>query len=264
MVDVDLLNWTTRQVLVLLMIMIRTGPLIFLMPVMGSRSVPGQVKMLATVVTSLALTSVVQIDPGLMPEKTAGFVFFILPELCLSFIIALFSRFIFAATQLAGQMVGVQMGMGMAGVMDPEYGVQIPVIGQLWNLLAILIFLSVNGHHIFFHALAESFQWVTPGTLYLDRPVYEGIIQGVAHMFILTVKIMAPASAAVFFTHVAMGIIAKTVPQVPILIVGMPLNIAVGLIFVGLSMAFFMPLMIDQFEMLDRLIPKLMMGLGGQ
>lgn len=246
------------------MIMIRTGPLIFLMPVIGSRSVPGQIKMLATVITALALTSVVQIDPGLMPETTAGFVFFILPEICLTFIIALFSRFIFAATQLAGQMVGVQMGMGMAGVMDPQYGIQVPVVGQLWNLIAVLLFLSVNGHHIFFHALAESFQWVAPGTIHLDRPVFEGVIQGAGHMFILTVKIMAPASAAVFFTHVAMGIIAKTVPQVPILIVGMPLNIAVGLIFIGLSMAYFMPLMIEQFDMLNRLIPKLMMGLGGQ
>lgn len=263
MVEGELLNWTTNQFFVLLMIMIRTGPLIFLMPVMGSNSVPAQVKILATVITALALTGVVKLDPGLMPETALGFVFFVLPEVLLAMILALFSRFIFAATQLAGQMVGIQMGMGMAGVMDPQFGIQVQVVGQLWNLLAILLFLSINGHHIFFYTLAESYKWVSPGTIFLDRPVFEGVIQGAGHMFVLAVKIMAPASAAVFFTHVAMGIIAKTVPQVPILIVGMPLNIAVGLIFVGLSFAYFMPLMISQFEMLDRLLPRLTMGLGG-
>ncbi len=263
MVDGELLNWTTNQFFVLLMIMIRTGPLIFLMPVIGSRSVPSQIKILATVITALALTNVVKIDPGLMPTTTWGFIFFVLPEICLALILAVFSRFIFAATQLAGQMVGIQMGMGMAGVMDPQFGIQVPVVGQLWNLIAILLFLSINGHHIFFHTLAESYEWVVPGTLYLDRPIFEGVIQGAAHMFVLAVKIMAPASAAVFFSHVAMGIIAKTVPQVPILIVGMPLNIAVGLIFIGLSLTYFMPLMIDQYDMLGRLLPKLAMGLGG-
>ena len=88
-------------------------------------------------------------------------------------------------------------------------------------------------------------------------------MQGTLHMFVLAVKIMAPASAAIFFTHVAMGIIAKTVPQIPILIVGLPLNIAVGLIFVGLSLAYFMPLLIANFDMLGRLLPRLSMGMGG-
>ncbi len=263
MVDGELLNWTTNQIFVLLMIMIRTGPLIFLMPVIGSNSVPTQVKILATVIIAMALTGVVKIDSSFMPETSLGFVFFVIPEILLALILALFSRFIFAATQLAGQMIGIQMGMGMAGVMDPQFGIQVPVVGQLWNILAILLFLSINGHHIFFHTLAESYQWVAPGTIYLDRPVFEGVIQGAGHMFVLAVKIMAPASAAVFFTHVAMGIIAKTVPQVPILIVGMPLNIAIGLIFIGLSLSYFMPVMIDQFNMLSRLLPKLAMGLGG-
>ncbi len=263
MINAEILNWTTSQLLVLLIIMIRTGPLIFLMPVMGSNSVPSQVKILATVITALALTGAVKVDPDLMPESTAGFVFFVLHEICLAFILALFSRFIFAATQMAGQMVGIQMGMGMAGVMDPQYGIQVPIVGQLWNLIAILFFLSVNGHHIFFYTLAESFQWVTPGTISLSGSLFEGIIRGAGHMFVLSVKIMAPASAAVFFSHVAMGIIAKTVPQVPILIVGMPINIAVGFIFIGLSLIYFMPLMINQFAMLDRLLPELAMILGG-
>jgi len=151
----------------------------------------------------------------------------------------------------------------MAGVMDPQFGIQVSMVGQFWNLMAVLIFLSINGHHLLFKTLSESYTWVKPGTLILTQATYEGMMQGVMQMFILAVKIMAPASAAVFFSHVAMGIIAKTAPQIPILIVGLPLNIGVGLIFVGLSLAYFFPLMISQFDMLGRLLPRLAMGVGG-
>ncbi|MBC8316840.1 MAG: flagellar biosynthetic protein FliR [Desulfobulbaceae bacterium] len=263
MVDPALLNWTISQFLTVIIIMIRVGPLLFFMPVIGSTSVPSQVKILVTVAIAMILAPTVPVNISSLPETTLGFAIFVLSEICFAGTLAVFARMIFAAVQVAGQMVGIQMGMGMAGVMDPQSGTQVSMIGQFWYIIAILIFLSINGHHIFFRTLADSYSWVRPGTLILSQASYEGMMQGVSHMFVLSVKIMAPASAAVFFSHVAMGIIAKTVPQIPILIVGMPLNIGVGLIFVGLSLAYFFPLMLTQFEMLGRLLPRLAMGLGG-
>ncbi len=263
MVDTALLNWTLNSFLITVMIMMRVGPLLFFMPVTGSRSVPPQVKILLTVATALILLPIVPVKAGQLPLTIPGILVFILSELVFAGILAVFSRMVFDTVQLAGQMVGIQMGMGMAGVMDPQFGVQVSLIGQLWNLLAILIFLSISGHHLYFTTLSDSFSWVAPGTLFITKATFTGLMQGASHMFLMAVKIMAPASAAVFFSHVAMGIIAKTVPQIPILIVGMPLNIAVGLIFVGLSLTYFMPLMISQFEMLGRLLPKLAFGLGG-
>ena len=97
-------------------------------------------------------------------------------------------------------------------------GTQVSPVGMLWNLTAILIFLSINGHHMFFSTLVESFEWLKPGTATLTKATFEGLMQGASHMFVLAVKIMAPAGAALFFTHVAMGIVAKTVPQIPIMI----------------------------------------------
>jgi flagellar biosynthetic protein FliR len=263
MVDTALLNWTMSQFLTVIIIMVRVGPLLFLMPVIGSRSVPAQVKALATVATAFVLSSSVPVDITSLPTTTLGFMIFSLSEICFAGLLAVFARLVFTSVQIAGQMVGIQMGMGMAGVMDPQFGIQVSMVGQFWNLMAVLIFLSINGHHLFFKTLSESYTWVKPGTLIVTQATYEGMMQGVMHMFVLAVKIMAPASAAVFFSHVAMGIIAKTVPQIPILIVGLPLNIGVGLIFVGLSLAYFFPLMISQFDMLGRLLPKLAMGVGG-
>ncbi|MFH1215701.1 MAG: flagellar biosynthetic protein FliR [Pseudomonadota bacterium] len=263
MVDPSLLYWSLNQFLVLVIIMIRVGPLLFFMPITGSRNVPAQVKILLTLATALVLAPVVPVNAGQLPGSVLGFLIFIASEICFVAILAVFTRLIFDAIQIAGQMVGIQMGMGMAGVMDPQYGTQISLVGQFWNLIAILIFLSINGHHIYINTLLDSFTWVAPGTLHIRQATFEGLMQGTGRMFLMAVKIMAPASAAVFFSHVAMGIIAKTVPQIPILIVGMPLNIGVGLIFVGLSLTYFLPLMTNQFEMLGRILPQLARGLGG-
>lgn len=263
MIDSGFLNWTLAQVLLLLIILIRVGPLIFLMPVTGSRGVPTQVKVLLSLMIALILVPVVKIEPSSLPQSALGFGIFVLMEFLFGGILALFARFVFAAVETAGQMIGVQMGMGMAGTMDPQFGVQVSLVGFFWNLVAVLLFLSIDGHHLFFKTLADSFTWIKPGGMQITRATYQGILQGASNMFVLAVKIMAPAGAALFFSHVAMGIIAKTVPQIPILIVGLPMNLAIGLIFVGLSLSYLSPLMISNFEMLGRLLPRLAAGLGG-
>ncbi len=263
MVDTALLNWTLNQVFNVLIIMTRVGPLLFLMPVMASEAVPVQVRAFFTVITSLALAPVLPVTPADLPETAIGFGVFVAREVAFGGVLAVFVRLVFAAVETAGQMVGIQMGMGVAGVIDPQFGNQVSPVGLLWNITTILLFLAINGHHLFFRAIVDSYNWVAPGTLHITQATFEGIMQGALHMFVLAVKIMAPASAAIFFTHVAMGIIAKTVPQIPILIVGLPLNIGIGLIFVGLSLGYLMPLLIANFDMLGRLLPRLSMGMGG-
>lgn len=263
MVDTALLNWSLSQLMRLMVILTRVGPLLFLMPILGSGSVPTQIKILLSLMTSLVLLPVVPVTAEQLPTTALGFVVLILCEIAFSGILSLFVRFLFAAVDTAGQMVGIQMGMGMAGTIDPQFGGQVAPVGLFWNVVAILLFLAANGHHIFFRTLVESYQWVAPGKIAITQATFNGIMQGAGHMFVLAVKIMAPASAALFFANVAMGIIAKTVPQIPILIVGLPLNIAVGLIFVGLSLSYFLPLMLANYNMLGHLLPQLARGMGG-
>lgn len=263
MVEAALLNWSLSQIMRLVVIMTRVGPLLFLMPILGSKSVPAQVKILLTLMTSLILLPMVPITADQLPTSAIGLLVLILCEVAFASILSLFVRFVFGAVEIAGQMVGIQMGMGMAGSIDPQFGSQSAPVGIFWNIVAVLIFLAVDGHHLFFRTLVESYQWVAPGKIVISQATFNGMMQGMAHMFVLAVQIMAPASAALFFSHVAMGIIAKTVPQIPILIVGLPLNIGVGLIFVGLSLGYFLPLMIANYEMLGRLLPQLAKGMGG-
>lgn len=263
MPDTALLRWTLDHILSLLVIMTRVGPLVFLMPVIGSSSVPAQVKVLFTMALALILLPVVPVSAALLPDTAMGFAVFVTVELVFGATLAFFARLVFDATDLAGQMVSISMGMGMAGTMDPENGAQVSLVGTLWNIVAILIFLAINGHHLFFRTLVESFTYVSPGTIHLDQATLKGITQGITHMFVLGIQIMAPAAVALFLSHVAMGIIAKTVPQVPIMLVAMPMNIGIGFLFVGLSMIYLLPLMIKNFGAMGQNLTKLAVGMGG-
>lgn len=263
MTDTALLNWSLQNILELFIILTRVGPLLFFMPVIGTPSVPAQVKILFALMISLILVPVVTIAPENIPQTAIGYVIFVACEVALGATIAFLAQFVFAAIDLAGQMTSISMGMGMAGTMDPEFGTQVSLVGYLWNIIAILIFLAINGHHMFFTTLVESFNWVQPGTIKLTEATLQGVMQGVAHMFVLSVQIMAPTAVALFLSHVAMGIIAKTVPQVPIMIVAMPVNIAIGLLFVTLSLSYLLPLLIKNFDSLGSSMTKLAVGMGG-
>jgi len=263
MTDTALLHWTLEHILTLLVIMTRVGPLLFLMPVVGSSAVPPQVKVLFTLATSLILLPVVKVSAALLPTTAMGYAAFVSVEVAFGAILAFFARLVFDATDLAGQMVSISMGMGMAGTMDPENGTQVSLVGTLWNIVAILIFLGINGHHLFFRTLVESFAWVTPGSISLGQATLKGVLQGVVQMFVLGIQIMAPAAVALFLSHVAMGVIAKTVPQVPIMLVAMPLNIGTGFLFVGLSLSYLLPLLVKNFDLMGRNLTKLAIGMGG-
>lgn len=263
MTDTALLHWTLDHILRLLVIMTRVGPLLFLMPVIGSSAVPVQVKVLFTLALSLILLPVVPVSSSLLPATAMGYAVLVVVEVCFGATLAFFARLVFDATDLAGQMIGISMGMGMAGTMDPEFGTQVSLVGTLWNILAILIFLGIDGHHLFFRTLVESFTWVTPGSITLSQATLKGIMQGLVQMFVLGIQIMAPAAVALFLSHVAMGIVAKTVPQVPIMLVAMPLNIGVGFLFVGLSMTYLLPLLIKNFDHMGQSLTKLAIGMGG-
>ncbi len=263
MTDTALLNWTLSQIFSLLIIMARVGPLIFLMPIIGSPNVPVQIKALFTLATALVLLPVINISPDLLPQTSLGITLFVGSEIVLGAILALFARLLFAALDIAGQVVSVSMGMGMAGTMDPQFGTQVSLIGYLWNITAILIFLAINGHHIFITTMVESFAWLQPGTLHLSDATMRGMMKGASHMFVLSIQIMAPAGVALFLANVAMGIIAKTVPQIPIMIVAMPMNIAVGFIFILLSLRYLLPLLIYNFDQMSSSFIKIVVGLGG-
>jgi flagellar biosynthetic protein FliR len=182
----------------------------------------------------------------------------LLGEVFIGITIGLMTRLLFAAVQVAGQLVGFQMGFGIVNVIDPQTSAQVSIIAQFKNLIALLVFLSTNVHHWFLMAIAKSFEVIPPLGVSLSEPLFRVVLQSGGEMFVIAAKLGAPVIAVLFLTSVALGLVARTVPQINVFIVGFPLKIAVGLLAIGASLPFLSRLLERSFHRLGENIMVLL------
>lgn len=253
-----ILNHT--EFITFVLILVRVSMIFALAPIFGSEIVPGQVKILLMLVTALLLTSVLRISASTFPEDIWDYVPLVLRELMIGLALGLMVRLVFEAVSFAGQFIGFMMGFAIANVIDPQSGGQNSVIAQFLYIMALIIFLTINGHHIIISALVESFQLAPPGDWHTPGLVMNEMVVAMGRMFVIAVKIGAPVLAVLFCAKVAMGIVAKTVPQMNVLFVGMPLYIIVGLAVMGASLSLMAPILSRAIFQADQSLGILLRG----
>jgi flagellar biosynthetic protein FliR len=145
-------------------------------------------------------------------------------------------RMFFAAVQLAGQIIGFQMGYAMINVLDPQTGANVSIMDQFGYWVCILVFLLLNGHHIIFLAAVDSFKIVPVGFFMMHGAIPAKVVEIGAQLFLLSVKIGAPVIVALSFVSVGFGLVAKFSPQMNVMIVAFPLQIITGLTLFGLTL----------------------------
>lgn len=234
------MGFPVYQVQAFLLIFFRVLGVVAFMPLFGSRLVPKQAKVGLALLITLVLFPLIPVPGGALPTSLVSYGVLVVKELLVGLIIGFATDLIFMGVQLAGQLVSLQMGLGIADIIDPQANMQVAVIGRLKHFLALLIFLAISGHHFLLQALAASFDLVPPLQVSFSGMVVEKLVTMTAQVFEIAIKIGAPAMAALFLTNVALGIIARTVPQMNVFIVGLPLNIGVGLLTIALSFPFFL------------------------
>lgn len=245
------------QIETFLLILFRVGAIIMTLPIFGSRSLSTRIKVGFVLAITFVIYPVVDFkishSPDLLSLAPA-----LVGEMIIGAIIGLTAKLLFAAVQLSGQLIGFQMGFAIARAIDPVTGIQAPILASFENIVAILLFLSLNIHHFFIQAISSSFELIPPLSMSLSLNLKELILSLSGNMFILAVKIGAPVIAILLFTNVAFGILARTVPQMPIMIVAFPLQIAIGLGFLGLSFPFFLFLLRKEFFGLETSIMQIL------
>ena len=225
------LNISLPQVQVFLFIFLRVSAILLTAPIFNSRNIPVLFKVGLSFAVSLILFPILN-----MPDLSVRFepillVIGIISEILIGIIIGLSVRMLFEGIQLAGQLVGFQMGLSMANVIDPSTSEEVPLLSQLNNLIAMLIFLAINAHYWFLKALVESFRLVPPFSFQFTNSLMEQLISLSGNIFLIAVKVGAPVIVVLLFMSVAFGLAARTVPQMNIFFVAMPLKIIVGLMF---------------------------------
>jgi len=231
-----------EQVQAFLLVFLRVGAVIVFMPVLGDRNVSVKIKAGLALLISALLFPHVAVNTAGAGFDIFSLVFRMSTEVMIGAAIGFTSQLLLSGVQMAGQLIGYQMGFSIANVIDPASSEQVSIIAEFMYLLMLLIFLAFNGHHIFISALAGSFQAAPVLGYAFNGYLPGGITEMLRGLFEISVKIGAPVMALMFFLTIGMGLIARTVPQINIFIVGFPLQIAIGLVGLGLAMPFLLTL----------------------
>ena len=222
-----------------LLVFLRVSAIVATLPVLSDRVVPVRVKAGFALLVAGLLFPVVPAgnEPaylGMIPLALR-----MASEVIIGVVIGFTAQVIFAGVKLAGELVGFQMGFAIVNVIDPVTSTQVSIIAEFQYLVALLLFLVFNGHHLFLAAMAESFRLFGPLSLQNPGTLMSAILSLSKGIFVVAVKLSAPLAAVMFFTQIGLGIVVRTVPQINIFIVGFPVQIAVGLLFLGLCMPVF-------------------------
>ncbi len=224
------------QLQTFLIVTARVSGFIAAIPILASAQTPGRVKTLLVFVSSLMLFPVM--SPSVASVNFAPIPFFLLivSELLLGLLLALITRLIFTAVEFGATVVGFQMGFASANVYDPHSERQVELISQFQNVFAILIFLSINGHHILLQTVVRSYELLPPGQFNVSGEAIPFLIKLASHMFIIGVQFSAPVLAVLLFSGLILGILARVFPQLNVFLLSFPLNIGIGFIVIALTL----------------------------
>ena len=219
-----------------LLIVIRVGVVLFILPFFNSKTIPTLSKVGLTLIIAMLIHPVTTKQLTAIPTTVLGIAHLIIGELVVGMILGLVVQVFFEGVRIMGQLVGFQTGFAITNILDPQSGTQVSILSNMAYLMAMVLFLVLNGHHILLNALRESFEIIQVGGLNLSRHMLPELVKHMGEMFIIGIKIGAPAIAALIFAKVVFGLVTKLIPQMNIMIVAFPLQIVIGLLFFGISL----------------------------
>lgn len=212
-----------------LLVFFRIGAMVAVAPILGHQSVPVAHRAGLAVLLSLLITPVVRpapVDGG----DGLGLALAIGGEILVGVVIGAVAALVVAAVQVGGELVGFQMGLGIGAVYDPTLGGQATVFTRFQEMLALLLFLALDGHHALLAAVAASFQRVQPGTTLAAQPLAAGMAALGAKVVRAGLELSAPLVGVLFVVNAVMGLLARVSPQMNVFSLVQPVAMGAALV----------------------------------
>lgn len=219
-----------------LLVLVRTSGIFLISPFFSSQNVPNIMKIGFSIILSVLITLILDVK---VDYTDITFISIIIKELMVGFVIGFISYAFFSTFYVMGQIIDMKIGFGIINVMDPQHRVQVPLMGNFYYILAFLLLLSINGHHIIINALIDSYNFIPIGKFVIKEDSAFLLVDVLAKSFATGFKLSAPIVIIIFLTDLLLGILSRTIPQINVFIVGMPLNILIGLLIISVSMPIF-------------------------
>lgn len=206
----------------------RVVGLVMAAPVSGAAFVPVRIRLVLALAITLVMAPAIPLPAIIDPLSAAGLLV-TGQQLLIGATLGLAVRIVFVVVELAGQIVAQQMGLGFAAMVDPQHGVQVPVVSQFYVLVSTLVFLGLNGHLVLVRVLAESFRTLPVGTWGITRDGLWGMVSWAGWLLANAVLIALPVMTALLVINLAFAVLNRAAPQLNIFSVGFPLTILSGM-----------------------------------
>ena len=236
-------GFSPEELLVFFAVLVRFATLSAVLPIIGDRMVPSQVKILFGLAVSIALfPSLVKAgdvkigDAYVWGGSAWGIVVTITLEALTGLVLGFTSKLCFDAISIGSNLAGNFMGFAMASQYDPHQESQSQVMAEIQMAIAMLIFLALDGHHLMLRAAFESYSIVGVGKAAVTELFSNRLISMLTQVFSFGIQIAGPVAVSIFAVNVGFGVLGKALPQLNILSLSMGVTAMVGLIVMYLAM----------------------------
>jgi len=223
------MDFFVRNFQVFFLILVRMFGMFVAAPFFSSGVIPFRIRAIFSVYIAACIFPVVSGFIGEVPENMYAYALMVISEAFIGILIGFFISIIFAAFQLAARFFSFQMALGIAEVIDPVSQVGITLVGQLWTLMGIMIFIAIGGPHLLIMATYESYSTIHLFQILRDSgKMYKALVDTFGAMFLVALKLAFPILTTLFVLTVTLGLLAKAAPQMNIFMLGFPIQIGVG------------------------------------
>jgi flagellar biosynthetic protein FliR len=220
-----------------MLLFLRTSGLFVLSPIFGRKNVPNGAKAGIALLLSYLFLSAYPPSGAVFTGNVAQYALLCTKELAIGLIMGYLTILFFDVAAMAGQLMDVQIGFGMAQIFDPETNNQVSLVSRLLDYALLLFFLVADGHHTLIRILFFSFEKIPVGQVLLPQSIALVVGQAVGLAFSMAVTVALPIIAAELLLEMALGILTRSVPQLNVFVVGITVKVAAGL----LALVLFIP-----------------------
>ncbi len=211
-------------------------------PVFGNNAVPRRIKLVVGLAVTMGVLPVVTATPPEAIDSWAG-ILILFQQTLIGIAMGLVLRVVFAALDLMGEIISLQMGLSFATFFDPVAGGQTAVVGEFLTLIATLVFLSLNGHLLMIDALARSFEWLPVSATLPHKGGWLVLARFGASIFASGLLMALPIVTALLITNIALGVLTRAAPQLNLFAIGFPITLTVGFGVLLLALSHLAPLL---------------------
>lgn len=237
-------------------VFVRISGMLLMMPLYSGRFVNMRIRILLAVFITIAIAPSLPLPPPIDPFTWHG-ILLVIQQLGIGIAIGLIFAVVFQAFVIAGHMISMSMGLAMASMIDPATGVNAPIIGRYFTIIATLVFLILNGHILVFKLIHDSFITLPVGLTFFDQDSLELIYTFGAKMFEAGVLLSLPVVTALLLVNIAFGVVARASPALNIFAVGFPITLMAGIVM----LIFLTPLIAPHVKALVLYANDLILGL---